>query len=129
MRIELDGVYHHLISYYKEEDCLKGTFYTPQRDPDLKHLVPREKLIKCRTFRELDFQDNTDTTPRSANGNGLALSEIEPNCALATQAIQCLDRAPVPSPRQGHNVGLVIAHSHGPEPVYSNPSVISNISS
>ena len=86
MRIELDGVYYHLVSYYKEEDWLKGIFNIPQKDPDLKDFVLREKLIKCRAFRELNCQDNTDTTLLSANGNGLILSETEPNYALATQA-------------------------------------------
>ncbi|KAH8909587.1 hypothetical protein BR93DRAFT_935317 [Coniochaeta sp. PMI_546] len=49
--VTVDGVPHHLVSYYKAEDVLSGKLKTPSMDPQFIGIQPRESLLRNSTFR------------------------------------------------------------------------------
>lgn len=51
MSVSVQGVQHHLVSYYKVEDVKAGRLLTPSMDDRLRHLKPRYDLIHKQNFR------------------------------------------------------------------------------
>jgi hypothetical protein len=51
MSVSVQGVQHHLVSYYKVEDVKAGRLRTPSMDDRLQHLKPRYDLIHKQNFR------------------------------------------------------------------------------
>lgn len=51
MSVSVQGVQHHLVSYYKVEDVKHGRLRTPSMDERLRHLRPRYDLIHKQNFR------------------------------------------------------------------------------
>ena len=51
MSVNVHGVHHHLVSYYKVEDVLAGTLSSPQKDGRLQNVDPRPELTQRQHFR------------------------------------------------------------------------------
>ncbi len=51
MSVNVQGVHHHLVSYYKVNDVLSGTLETPANHPQLRQLRPRPELTSRQNFR------------------------------------------------------------------------------
>lgn len=51
MSVNVQGVHHHLVSYYKVNDVLSGVLGTPTTDPQLRQLRPRPELTSRQNFR------------------------------------------------------------------------------
>lgn len=51
MSVNVQGVHHHLVSYYKVNDVLSGALGTPTTDPQLRQLRPRPELTSRQNFR------------------------------------------------------------------------------
>lgn len=49
--VTVEGVPHHLVSYYKAEDVLSGKLQTPSMDPAFLGIQPRDSLLRNNTFR------------------------------------------------------------------------------
>lgn len=47
----LNGITHHLVSYYKMDDAISRKFNVPSRDPKLAGINPRPHLINKQNFR------------------------------------------------------------------------------
>ena len=60
MSVQVNGVHHHLVSYYTLEDALtEGLLKLVKRDHRLAHLEPRNELITRQNFRSpLDTEDD-----------------------------------------------------------------------
>ena len=59
MSVNVHGVHHHLVSYYKIEDARDGTLAPPSKDPRLANTEPRADLIARQNFRApLDDMDD-----------------------------------------------------------------------
>ncbi|KZZ88216.1 Ryp1 [Ascosphaera apis ARSEF 7405] len=50
MSVVVQGVTHHLVSYYSVEDVLSGRLRSPSFDPELRVIRPRQELLK-QSFR------------------------------------------------------------------------------
>ncbi|KAI9882740.1 MAG: hypothetical protein M1823_005509 [Watsoniomyces obsoletus] len=51
MSVHVNGVHHHLVSYYKVEDVLNRALKTPSQDELLRHIRPRPELTSRQNFR------------------------------------------------------------------------------
>lgn len=51
MSVNVQGVHHHLVSYYKVNDVMSGTLETPATHPMLRTLRPRPELTSRQNFR------------------------------------------------------------------------------
>jgi hypothetical protein len=51
MSVNLNGVHHHLVSYYKVEDVLNRSLVPPSQDPTLRLIKPRAELTSRQNFR------------------------------------------------------------------------------
>lgn len=51
MRVTVQGVHYHLISYYKVKDVISKALRTPSEDPMLQQLKPRLELTSRQNFR------------------------------------------------------------------------------
>lgn len=51
MSVNVNGVHHHLVSYYKVEDVLNRTLEVPSQNPTLRDLKPRSELTSRQNFR------------------------------------------------------------------------------
>ena len=61
MSVNVNGVHHHLVSYYKVEDVLAGTLTTPSQSAQLRNIKPRHELTSRQNFRApLNEEDNLD---------------------------------------------------------------------
>jgi hypothetical protein len=77
--VTVDGVPHHLVSYYKAEDVLSGKLKTPSMDPAFAGIQPRDSLLRNSTFRvpveqeEYKINENSEAyiTPDQAHVHGL----------------------------------------------------------
>lgn len=49
---DVEGVHHHLVSYYKVKDVMYNTLRTPSKDPALRQLRLRPELTSGQNFRE-----------------------------------------------------------------------------
>ncbi|KAB5558682.1 Gti1/Pac2 family-domain-containing protein [Coniochaeta sp. 2T2.1] len=64
--VVVEGVPHHLVSYYKAQDVLDGKLITPSNDPGFINITPRESLLRNQTFRlpveheELKINENSE---------------------------------------------------------------------
>ncbi|TVY71434.1 Global transcription regulator sge1 [Lachnellula suecica] len=65
----VDGVSHHLVSYYKVADVLKQKFTTPSADPRFQHITPRPDLVAKQNFRTrihgVELVDDTSSPARN----------------------------------------------------------------
>ncbi|MCJ1406530.1 hypothetical protein MMC19_000596 [Ptychographa xylographoides] len=58
MSVNVQGVHHHLVSYYTIDDVLNGELKTPSQDQRLANIEPRHELIARQNFRApLDDHD------------------------------------------------------------------------
>ncbi|KAI9796828.1 MAG: hypothetical protein M1833_005971 [Piccolia ochrophora] len=58
MSVNVNGVHHHLVSYYKVEDALNRTLETPSVNSNLRFVKPRHELTSRQNFRApLDEMD------------------------------------------------------------------------
>ena len=70
MSVTVNGVYHHLVSYYTVDEVKNGTLMTPQtnpRYPRLMSLVPRLELMQRQNFRS-PIDDDPDGMPDQTGG-------------------------------------------------------------
>lgn len=51
MSVTVQGVHHHLVSYYKVKDVINHVLRTPSEDPMLRSLRPRPELTSRQNFR------------------------------------------------------------------------------
>ncbi len=51
MSVHVNGVHHHLVSYYKVEDVLNRALKVPSQDEMLRHIRPRPELTSRQNFR------------------------------------------------------------------------------
>ncbi|MCJ1484428.1 hypothetical protein MMC06_004599 [Schaereria dolodes] len=51
MSVNVNGIHHHLVSYYTLEDVKHGVLITPQNDPEMRHIHPRPELTLRQHFR------------------------------------------------------------------------------
>lgn len=51
MSVTVQGVTHHLVSYYSVADVTNGTLRTPSNDPNVNFLRPRLELTQRQSFR------------------------------------------------------------------------------
>lgn len=67
MSVNVHGVHHHLVSYYKVEDVLTGNLKTPTHDPRLMQIEPRSDLIARQNFRA-PIDESSDDHGEAMNG-------------------------------------------------------------
>ncbi|KAI9697926.1 MAG: hypothetical protein M1836_004278 [Candelina mexicana] len=51
MSVNVQGVHHHLVSYYKTAHALSGQLREPSKDPALSNMKPRTELTSRQNFR------------------------------------------------------------------------------
>lgn len=51
MSILVNGQQHHLVSYYRPEDVMRGDFSTPSSVPGLRDIIISEELVQRQNFR------------------------------------------------------------------------------
>ena len=51
MRISVNGIYHHMVSYYKVDDVKQNQLARPLQDPRLQHISVRPELYLKQNFR------------------------------------------------------------------------------
>ncbi|KAI9677599.1 MAG: hypothetical protein M1817_006553 [Caeruleum heppii] len=51
MSVNVNGVHHHLVSYYKVEDVIAGNLETPSQSNALRFIKPRHELTTRQNFR------------------------------------------------------------------------------
>jgi hypothetical protein len=51
MRISVNGIYHHMVSYYKVDDAKQNQLARPLQDPRLQHISVRPELYLKQNFR------------------------------------------------------------------------------
>ncbi len=51
MSVNVQGVHHHLVSYYKTAHALSGQLREPSKDPNLANMKPRPELTSRQNFR------------------------------------------------------------------------------
>ena len=60
MSVNVQGVQHHLVSYYKIEDVMSGRLRTVSQDPKISSIIPRMELIHRQNFRAPIDDENGD---------------------------------------------------------------------
>lgn len=50
--VDINGVPHHIVSYYKAEDIVNETLTIPSKDPFFNDVIPREELLKNKAFKQ-----------------------------------------------------------------------------
>ena len=51
MSVNVNGVHHHLVSYYKVEDVVSGVLEAPSQNNALRYIKPRHELTSRQNFR------------------------------------------------------------------------------
>ena len=51
MSVNVNGIHHHLVSYYNIDDVLAGKLQSPSKDKDLDEIEPRLDLVARQNFR------------------------------------------------------------------------------
>jgi hypothetical protein len=70
MSVNVNGVHHHLVSYYRVEDVLSGTLTTPSQSSQLRNMKPRHELTSRQNFRApLNEEDNLDAAFEGHRGS------------------------------------------------------------
>ena len=86
--VNLHGIQHHLVSYYRVEDVKKGTLQSPSTDPKLFGIEPRVELIANQSFKSpLDALEDTLQDQMNAlqqSGYGFGLSDYRPPVAMTS---------------------------------------------
>ncbi|KAI9810980.1 MAG: hypothetical protein M1827_005711 [Pycnora praestabilis] len=60
MSVNVQGVHHHLVSYYKVDEVMNGTLEQPTQSPRLQDVKPRNELTLRQNFRApLDDPDDS----------------------------------------------------------------------
>jgi hypothetical protein len=71
MSVTVQGVTHHLVSYYNVHDVMQNTLRTPSQTDNLHYIRPRAELTQKQSFRApLEDAEEVDgnTIPYGANG-------------------------------------------------------------
>lgn len=66
--VVVNGITHHLVSYYTLEDAASRKFNVPTKDPKFHNVVPRTQLLNKQNFR--GPVDEVDPLDRMAYGRG-----------------------------------------------------------
>lgn len=70
MSVTVQGVTHHLVSYYSVEDVMRGVLSPPSMVETLKYIRPRPELTTKQSFRapidDLDSSNMDDSDPNQA---------------------------------------------------------------
>ena len=75
MSVNVNGVHHHLVSYYSIDDVLTGKLQSPSKDKDLDDIEPRSDLVARQNFRapiddlDLSVQDPMGNFNAAAYGS------------------------------------------------------------
>lgn len=68
----VNGVSHHLVSYYSVDDVLNNRLSVPSKDPRLQNIIPRHELLHNQNFRaaadEADSMDRMSGEDRNVYG-------------------------------------------------------------
>ncbi|KAH0545502.1 hypothetical protein GP486_008442 [Trichoglossum hirsutum] len=67
MSVNVNGVHHHLVSYYKVEDVLGGLLETPSTSTGLRYIKPRPELTSRQNFRA-PIDDSDDARDGALEG-------------------------------------------------------------
>lgn len=103
MTVQINGVHHHLVSYYSLEDA-KHHLRTPRDDPRFKGLKLRDELLNQPKFKFPNIDDA---------GDGSLDSAMDPVYGYATVAIPYDNsHRPLSVSTQGHHT------HHEPQPLY-----------
>lgn len=73
MSVTVQGVTHHLVSYYNVTDVLNNQLRTPSQTENLHYIRPRPELTSSQSFRSpLEEVDDYENQVRQAQGQGYA---------------------------------------------------------
>lgn len=123
MSVNVNGIHHHLVSYYNIDDVLAGNLQSPSKDKSLDEIEPRVDLVARQNFRapiddlDISVQDHLGNLSSaygvgsgsgSGNGNGGGYG-YEPY------------RGPIPM-MGGHIPQNPPAHPHMSMPIYNPPT-------
>jgi hypothetical protein len=64
--VTVEGVSHHLVSYYTVADVMNNKFITPTKDPKFQHVTPQPDLITKQNFRT-PIDETPLTYPQTSN--------------------------------------------------------------
>ncbi|MCJ1375499.1 hypothetical protein MMC20_006736 [Loxospora ochrophaea] len=82
MSVNVHGVHHHLVSYYKLDDVMEGRLKSPSKDRNLMSLNPRGELMHRQNFRSpLDEQEDAtqEQMGQMQISYGLYANNYDPN--------------------------------------------------
>lgn len=80
MSISINGVSHHLVSYYKVEDVKNRVLRRPMEDGRLAHIQVRPELYMKQNFRTpVEDTEHYMVDPNSYHHQGMAYNQMMPN--------------------------------------------------
>lgn len=121
MSVNVNGVNHHLVSYYKVEDVLNRILETPSQNESLRFIKPRAELTSRQNFRaplddlEEGFDPNLDPQRHAYEYGDRARPRMGPHGYPAPHA-------PPPHPGLGYPSIEGLPYSTGAQPHLSGPS-------
>jgi Gti1/Pac2 family transcription factor len=114
LSVELRGVRHHIISYYRVEDVKNGMYHRPTQDEYLRNLEPRRELVENPGFK-FPVEDRDD----KVNIVVSPTSHLQPSHQMHRQMVGTGYPVAVNSPH--HSSHMSHSVSHGVQTSSSNP--------
>lgn len=112
MSVNVNGVHHHLVSYYKVEDVLNGVLEAPSQNSTLRYIKARHELTSRQNFRapldelEEGLDVNLEGQQRQAYGYNDRNNNFDRRPVLNSQGYPHHQQPPAaapPPPSAGHH--------------------------
>ena len=130
MTVTVNGVQHHLVSYYSLEDA-KYHLSTPREDPRLKDIPLREELLNQPKFKVQNFDDAGDGSFDQADGQQTSYPYITSGYQTVRPFSTPTSGLPTPSHSQFPHPDQASPLYYGGYPQYNhvqNPTSVSSVS-
>lgn len=114
LSVELRGIRHHIISYYRVEDVKNGHYHRPTQDEYLRGIEPRRELVENPAFK-FPVEDRDD----KVNVVVSPTTHLQPSHQLHRQMVNAGYPVVVNIPQ--HSAHLPHSMSHGVSPQTSAP--------
>ncbi|CAO3591369.1 unnamed protein product [Absidia cylindrospora] len=134
MSVVVNGIHHHLVSYYNKDDVVANKFQTPSDIPELARLEISSELLDGQNFRIPFFISNDTTSANNITSGDKRTSAIKPSpserptkqkkrsASSSSSYVQVLSNTSSSSRRYS-------SYSLTPSPQYNNSSSASSSSS
>ena len=106
MSVNVNGVHHHLVSYYKVEDVLGGLLETPSISNNLRYIKPRLELTSRQNFRA-PIDDSDELREGALDGSQMSYNypnsgSFDRRSTLNGQGYQLPQPQPQPPAQSGY---------------------------